>query len=123
LPTANILGLSALESGWGKGRFAKEGNNFFSLHYPASLAIGSLPAKGDKNVLVAKFASYADSAESFRLDYGSIVQNISDPAGFARALQDAGKYGINRDGTKVSTFVKELSNTVAGLALRLDCER
>src|SRR4051812_49186232 len=29
---AEILGLSALESGWGTGRFAREGNNFCSQH-------------------------------------------------------------------------------------------
>src|SRR6266567_327857 len=41
---ADILGLSALESGWGTGRFARQGNNFFSEHYPASLAISFLTA-------------------------------------------------------------------------------
>jgi hypothetical protein len=74
-------------------------------------------------VKVAMFASYGDSAESFARAYGSLVRNISDPSAFAAALQNAGKYGINRDGTKVPDFVKEVANTVAGLALRLDCEK
>src|SRR5206468_4775551 len=32
VPTENILGLSGIESTWGTNRFAREGNNFFSLH-------------------------------------------------------------------------------------------
>lgn len=99
------------------------GNNFFSLHYPASLATGFLPAKGNPNVKVATFASYADSAESFRLDYGSIVQNLSDPTKFAAALQNAGKYGINPDGSKVASFVADTAGTIDGLAKRIDCPR
>ena len=31
LPEANALPLSAIESGWGKGRFAAQGNDFFNL--------------------------------------------------------------------------------------------
>ncbi len=120
--TADILGLSALESTWGTNRFAKEGNNFFSLHYPASLATGFITAKGDPTVKVATFAGYGDSAESFRLDYGSLVKNISDPAKFAASLQNAGKYGINSDGSKVATFVGSTAATIRGLAKRLDCD-
>ena len=120
--TAEILGLSALESTWGNNRFAKEGNNFFSLHYPASLATGFILARADSKVKVATFASYADSAESFRLDYGSIVKGISDPTKFAAALQNAGKYGINPDGSKVASFVGSTAATIRGLASRLECE-
>ena len=46
LPVENILGLSAVESGWGTSRFATEGNNFFGLHHPAPYATGYLPARG-----------------------------------------------------------------------------
>ena len=113
---ADILGLSALESGWGNGRFAKQGNNFSSEHYPASLATGYITARGNTKVKVATFASYGDSAESFRLDYGSLVQNLADSAKFAAALQNAGKYGINPDGSKVSNFVTDTAGTISGLA-------
>jgi|YNPMSStandDraft_1061717.scaffolds.fasta_scaffold07673_3 hypothetical protein len=47
VPTEAILGLSGHESGWGLGRFAREGNNFFGLHWPASFAIGYLVARGN----------------------------------------------------------------------------
>jgi len=41
MPVENILGLSAFESGWGKGPYAADGgNNFLSLHYPAPFATG-----------------------------------------------------------------------------------
>ena len=46
---------------------------------------------------------------------------MSDPARVAAALQDAGLYGMNRDGSKVANFVRDVSNTINGLALRLDC--
>ncbi len=45
VPVENILGLSALESNWGKSRFAIEGNNYFGIHYPAPYAEGYLHAK------------------------------------------------------------------------------
>jgi hypothetical protein len=36
-PVENILGLSALESGWGEHPFAAQGNNYFGIHYPGPL--------------------------------------------------------------------------------------
>jgi flagellum-specific peptidoglycan hydrolase FlgJ len=32
VPVENILGLSALESGWGEHPFATQGNNYFGIH-------------------------------------------------------------------------------------------
>lgn len=31
LPEANVLALTSIESGWGNGRFARDGNDFFNL--------------------------------------------------------------------------------------------
>jgi flagellum-specific peptidoglycan hydrolase FlgJ len=122
--TADILGLSALESGWGTGPFVTNGrNNFFSQHAPAPDSNGLAPigSNAKKYGYMATYASYAASAQSFEDQYGSIVEGITDPAAFAAALQNAGKYGINFDGSKVSGFVGETRNTINGLALRLDC--
>ncbi len=121
VPVENILGLSALESGWGNGDFTAAhddrpaGNNYFSLHYPAPFATGYVKAKGS-NSKVATFASYADSLRSFIAESGSTVRGISDPEAFARALQDSGKYGIDIDtGGKVRTYVSSTAATIRGL--------
>lgn len=134
VPVENILGLSALESGWGTSRFAAEGNNYFGIHYPAPFATGFTEAVSyvkDKNgtyvldrygnrikviTKVATFDSYADSLRSFVKISGSIVMGKSDPAEFARALQDSGKFGINPDtGAKKPTYVHDVSKTIEGL--------
>jgi RHS repeat-associated protein len=125
--TANILGLSALESGWGQGPFViNGGNNFFGMHYsaknPPALSTGPIP--GHK-VQMAQYASYADSAESFALSKGGkLVTNITDASSFAKKLQDAGLYGIDPDtGNKVKSYVGDVAVTISGLAIRLNCEQ
>jgi len=120
--TADILGLSALESAWGKGPFVVDDlNNFFSQHAPAPLEDGTTTNE-DGTVTMATFASYADSAESFSQQYGYLIKNISSPRDFAAALQNAGKYGINKNGSKVATFVGDVAGTINGLAKRMDCD-
>ena len=118
VPVENILGLSALESGWGgeakDARIAREANNYFSQHYPAPGATGWI-WNDDHTVKVAVFASYADSLASFAQQYGHIVKGKSDPTEFAAALQDAGKYGIKAKGGKVSSFVSGTAATIRGL--------
>jgi RHS repeat-associated protein len=122
--TADILGLSAIESGWGGGPFVKDGrNNFFSQHAPAPDSNGTVPIGGNgrRYGYMATFDSYAASAQSFADQYGYIVKNITDPAAFAAALQNARKYGINFNGTKVANFVSSTQNTINGIASRMDC--
>ena len=47
---------------------------------------------------------------------------LGSPTAFAAALQNAGKYGINRDGSKVKNFVSSTASTILGLAgLIADC--
>lgn len=114
VPVENILGLTALESTWGENRFAAQGNNYFNIHYPAPFATGCMLTE-DGKTKVSTFASYADSLRSFIAELGSVVQGISDPSEFAAALQNSGKYGINRDGSKVPTFVPGTALTIQGL--------
>jgi len=115
VPVENILGLSALESGWGGHPFAAQGNNYFGIHYPAPFATGYV-LTDDGKTKVATFASYADSLRSFVKISGSIVRGKSDPAEFARALQDSRKFGINPDtGEKEPTYVHSTAKTIEGL--------
>jgi hypothetical protein len=120
--TANILGLSALESGWGKGPFVINGGNaYFGMHSPAPLSKGPVPGHKAK---VAQFDSYAQAAESFSLSRGGrLVTNVTDATKFAQTLQNAGLYGIDPDtGKKVPGYVADVVNTIKGLDSRLDCE-
>jgi RHS repeat-associated protein len=123
----NILGLSALESGWGKGPFViNGGNNYFGMYYnakhPPAHSTGPIP--GHK-VQMAQYASYADSAESFALSRGGhLVTDIADATTFAQKLQDAGLYGIDPDtGKKVKSYVGDVVGTIGGIASRLNCEK
>jgi RHS repeat-associated protein len=119
---AIILGLSALESGWGTGPFVANGrNNFFSQHAPAPGSNGSVTQNGNR---MATYAGYLASALGFDASSsGQLIKNMTDPSQVASTLQNAKKYGINRDGTKVKNFVKDVSSTINGLALRLDCPK
>lgn len=115
VPVENILGLSALESGWGRDRFAVEGNNFFGIHYPAPFATGYIVARKTP-VKVATFASYADSLRSFVVTAGSIIRGKADPEEFAAALQNSGKFGIDTEtGAKMPTYVHDTAATIRGL--------
>jgi hypothetical protein len=117
---AIILGLSALESGWGTGPYVVNGrNNYFSQHAPAPGSNGSITQNGNT---MATYASYLASALGFDASSsGQLIANITNASRAASVLQDAGKYGINRDGSKAPNFVKEVTNTINGLAIRIDC--
>lgn len=85
-----------------------------SLHYPIAGASGYV-LTADGKVKVARFDSYADCLEAFANKYGNLVQGVKDPEKFASILQNAGAYGINRDGTKVPSFVSDTASTIKGL--------
>jgi hypothetical protein len=123
-----VLGLSGLESGWGDGRFAVEGNNYFSLHAPAPYETGTIPAKGNSKVLVAKFASYLDSGKAFiNSKKGHLVRGIKDPVTFATILQKYCGFGWEPDPTDpkhkryrpVADYVPNVSATIRSIAVIL----
>lgn len=119
VPVENILGLSALESGWGKGRFAIQGNNFINLYAPAPYQTGSMPALESTSRL-ATFASYGDCLKSLAERYGHLIDGISDPAEFAATLQNAKLFGIDPDtGAKVPGFVSGVTQTIRGFRARV----
>ncbi len=109
LPEANALALTSIESNWGNGRFAKQGNDFFNLEtcwtpgtpQPAAkyaYQLGWLQAgspsdscgKGLHYALVATYKSSLDSFKSAAATFGNLKEN--DPMKFAKnAVAD----GIN----------------------------
>jgi len=123
---AIILGLSAFESGWGSGDFVTGSynngvpiNNFFSQHAPAPGESGTVTINGN---YMAAYASYAASAMGF-VDSasGAMIAGISNPAEAMSDLQNAGLYGINQDGSKDPTFVKNAASTINFIQNRLGC--
>jgi flagellum-specific peptidoglycan hydrolase FlgJ len=117
--TENILGLSGIESAWGLNRFAKEGNNFFSLHGGASapFATGSMQAL--KGAWMSTFPSYLASAQSFAKQYGNLVQGKSDPEEFAKGLMprfNSGKAPLGNP-----DFIKDTVNTIQMTKKRMGC--
>ena len=87
VPPSFILGLSGWESTWGNNRFAREGNNFFSLHgtETAPVATGKMRAAGAP-VSLSTFPSYLASGKSFVAQYGLYVRAVSSPEAFAKGL-------------------------------------
>ena len=116
VPVEFILGLSALESGWGGGRFARDGNDFLNMHSPAPFATGSMAAKRG-NAEVATYASYAQCLESFIARYGASVQGVTDPTKFLSILQnDRRAFGIDPDTEKpLPAFIPDTTSTIKKL--------
>jgi uncharacterized FlgJ-related protein len=119
VPTENILGLSGIESQWGQNRFAKEGNNFFSLHGGANAPFANGVMQALQGAWMSKFPSYAASAQSFAEQYGSLVQGKSDPEEFAKGLMprfNSGKAPLGNP-----NFVKHTVNTIQMTKKRMGC--
>ena len=92
-----------------------EGGNILT-YSAAPHAVGPLPAPPGGTTIYSKFPSYADSLKSFVAIAGSLVQGKSDPAAFAAALQNSGKFGVYKNGAKVPTYVPEVAATIRGLS-------
>ena len=75
----NVIGLAAEESEYGRGRIAKEYNNYFSMHAPAPFQMRSEPARNDAKVQVAVFDLFSKCAQSFASTYGPSIRGKSDP--------------------------------------------
>jgi hypothetical protein len=109
LPEANALALTSIESGWGNGRFAKDGNDFFNLEafwkpgtpkpgnkyayqlgwMQASEMIGSGSLTG-YYALVATYSSAKDSFMSAAAKFSNLTE--TDPATFAKNAVADGIY-------------------------------
>lgn len=122
VPVANILGVAALESGWGLGSFVLDGptvvestNSYFGMHAPAPFMDGTTQASSGP-ALVASFASYEDSLKAFVAVKGPIIRNISDPLQFATVIQIKGEFGIDMITGKFDpTYIPKLTDTIRHL--------
>jgi Bax protein len=71
-PTSLVLAQAAVESGWGRSRFAIEGNNLFGVWTAAGDA-NSLKSKfnrGSQRIFVKRYNTFAESIEHYFLTIG-----------------------------------------------------
>jgi flagellum-specific peptidoglycan hydrolase FlgJ len=122
VPIENILGLAAHESQYGQGRIAQEDNNYFSMHAPAPMQIGEDVAKGNVHLKVAKFASFAQSGQSFIARYGYAVRGKSDPMAFGQALVQARFNSGNPKNGGAADYAKKVAAMIQMVKLRLECK-
>jgi hypothetical protein len=120
LPEANALALTSIESGWGNGTFAKNGNDFFNLEAfwkpgtpkPGNKfadQLGWMSASEMKQsgrlkgyyALVATYSSALDSFKSAAATYSNLT--ATDPTTFAK---NAAADGINA-GKDPAFFTRE----------------
>ncbi|MEA1651819.1 glucosaminidase domain-containing protein [Nitrospirillum sp. BR 11164] len=118
VPVENILGVSALESGWGgqnpDSRFAKEGNNYFGQHAHSKYENGTMLNK-EGDIEMSTFASPEDSFRSFAESHGDLIRGVRDPEEFARKLQESHRFGIATDGSPMPTYIRDVAGTIRKL--------
>lgn len=71
-PTSLVLAQAAVESGWGRSRFATQGNNLFGVwasRYDAN-AIRALGARDGQSVFLKKYNNIAESIDHYFLTLG-----------------------------------------------------
>jgi hypothetical protein len=122
VPVENILGMSALESEWGKGPFAANGrNNYFGTHYPTPRANGFVPSAKPPHPRISTYDSYAASVGEFVDRYKKYVDGVKDPEAFARILQRVGKFGVDTEtGAPRPGYAKSVAATARSLRRMLD---
>jgi Mannosyl-glycoprotein endo-beta-N-acetylglucosaminidase len=120
VPTQNILGLSGIESQWGRSNAATEANNFFGLHGGANAPFATGVWYTSGGVAMSSFPSYLTSAQSFAAQYGNSVQGIANPTAFAQALVNAG-FNPGKLPYGNPNFVPDTAGTINATAGRMQC--
>lgn len=121
VPTENILGLAAHESQWGVGRFAVQGNNYFSMHAPAPMQSGTMHAKGDAKLLVATYESFYRCGQSFIARFGNSVKGKEDPKEFSEALVSCGYNSGNSKTGGSDGYAKKVESAILMVKRRESC--
>jgi len=108
----NILGLSGNESGYGTGFLISAGtNNYFSL--TAGKAFGGTIGTyqhGSYTYGVYPSPGFLSSGQSFANSYfGTRVNGITDPLGFAQALNSSGSFNSENLATP---YAQSIANTI-----------
>ncbi len=112
----DVLGLSALESGFGGSNIAGRAHNFFGLKAPAPGETGTyLNAEGETFASFPSATGFLSSGQSFVAEVGRFVTGVSDARTFADTLHHHG-FGVENP-----DYVNSLINVIGNVAQRLDC--
>jgi membrane-bound lytic murein transglycosylase B len=120
VPTENVLGLSGIESSWGRSNAARLANNFFGLHGDASAPLANGVWYTSGGVAMSTFPSYAASAKSFGIQYGQYVRGQVDPTAFAEGLVRAG-FNPGKAPLGNPNFVRDTASTIVSTRVRMQC--
>ncbi len=121
VPVENILGLAAAESQYGTGRIAREYNNYFSMHGPASFQSGQVHPKGSAKVWVATYPSFLICGRSFASRFGNAVRGKKDAVDFVKALVKAGFNSGDHKTGGTDNYVKITSDIIIMVGRRIMC--
>ncbi|MDE1145622.1 MAG: glucosaminidase domain-containing protein [Azospirillaceae bacterium] len=118
VPVENILGVAAIESGWGgkneDARFTREGNNYFVQHAHSKYENGTMFNHAG-NVEMSTFATPEDSFRSFAESEKNLIGGVRDPEKFAQRLQNSKRFGIYENGEPVPNYVGDVAGTAKKL--------
>jgi RHS repeat-associated protein len=116
VPTANILGLAAEETGYGTSSIALSAHNFFGIHAGAPGSIGTYTTAGGATVsMFPASTGFLSSAQSFATNFGSLVNGVANPTAFAQALVP--KFNTANAATGGNpNFVRLASGTIKGVS-------
>jgi len=120
IPTENVLGLSGIESTWGRNNAAIQANNFFGLHGGANAPFATGVWYTSGGTKMSSFPSYLASAQSFAAQYGSYVQGVTNPTAFAQSLVQAG-FNSGRLPGGNPNFVRDTARVIKDTAGRMPC--
>jgi len=120
----NILALAAVESDFGRNRWAREANNFYALStrrdQKLPYQIGFVVALGDPKIGMAKYEDFFHCTKSFAETKGQLIKGHVDPHRFATILHTQGNMGNGPEGP-IMGYVAEVMRVIRELELRLDC--
>ncbi len=127
VPTQNVLGLSAAESGWGRDwnvtRTADNGQpamNFFSLQGNAKSPFANGSVLSGKGTRLSAFPSYKAATQSFEAQFGGLVTGKVAPIDFAKAL--VSRFNSGKAPLGNPRFIPDLVNAIGMTQRRMGCQ-
>ncbi|HTS27025.1 MAG TPA: hypothetical protein VMH81_14215 [Bryobacteraceae bacterium] len=122
----NILGLAAVESDFGRNKYAVFANNFFKLtasrEEPLPGQMGLLMDGADPKVGMAKFKDYLSSARAFAKTKGQFIVGETNPERFVSILQDRAKFGTDARSRPLPKYAEDLAEVIHDMAIRMNCQ-
>jgi Bax protein len=103
IPESLAIAQAAIESGWGKSRFAKEGNNYFG-HWCFQKGCGIIPKNRSSNRTheVRKFETMEQSVKAY-------MKNLNTHRAYKEFRSARNKFGGSLEGTQLASYLGKYS--------------